>query len=718
MSMISYDEKIGIFQLDTMTTSYCIAIVDGCYAAHLYYGRKLRRSDLSYLLRLHDYVMPPSERPDEKTGFFEKLPWEYPAEGLGDYREPCLAARGERGLVSPELILKGWKTGRGKEKLPGLPSSFGERCETLELYLADEVTGLSVTLLYSVFEDSDALVRSAVIRNQGEEPVMLTRALSACLELPEGSGRTLTFGGTWAGEHMPVWREAACGGTVSESRRGIPGHGGQPFMGFACENGDMYAMHLIYSGGYLSKLSENAFGEHRMVIGIHPEDFEWRLEAGEAFYTPEAVLIFAHGTDAMTHVLHDFYRAHLIRDVRKERPLLINSWEAVYFDFTKERLLDMAEEAAGLGIGLLVLDDGWYGEGRMTASGCLGDWRASRKKLPGGLGHFSRELAKRGLGLGLWFEPEMISENSELYRAHPEWVVRQRGRRPGLCRDQWMLDLSRPEVRDYLYESMAEAIAEGEVRYIKWDMNRTLADAGSAYLPPDRQKELMHRLVLGVYEIQERLLMRFPELLIENCASGGARFDPGMLYMSPQIWCSDNMDPVERLKIHEGTAMLYPLSAIGSHVCKSPNDITGRSVPLKTRLMSAMFGTFGFELDVTALTEEEKEEVRHSIRLYRRLRAYIRDGDYYVLASAFGGGSFASYEVVSKDGLDGFVVFTQILSPSNGRSTRIRLRGLRPERDYRMNGKAYPGDALMNGGYLFPYRREDYVTELVEFHAV
>ena len=716
--MISYDEENRIFQLDTQGTSYCIGIVDGGYAAHLYYGEKIGHTDLTYLLRLHDYVWPPSELPDEKTSFFDRLPQEYPVEGLGDYREPCLMLRSQRGLISPELLVTGWQIGKRKAKLPGLPCAFGENSETLTLVLEDEVSGVEVTLFYTLFTDTDVIVRSTRIRNKADAPVWLVRALSACLELPEGPGRTLTFGGAWAYEHIPVYRKTGYGGTVSESRRGAPGHGGQPFMGLIYDRGDVFAMHLIYSGSYLAKLGENHWGDYRMVMGIHPDCFEWKLEAGEDFYTPEAVLVSAKDQDGMTHSLHDFYRRHLIRDIEKPRPILINNWEATYFDFDAEKILSIARAASKCGIEMFVLDDGWFGEGRMTPSGSLGDWTASRSKFPEGLQNIGKELAKLGLFFGLWFEPEMISEKSRLYEAHPDWVMCQNTREPGRCRDQWMLDLTNPDVRDYLFAQMASAIREGGIRYVKWDMNRTLTDVGSSCLPSDRQMEIMHRHVLGVYDIQERLLQEFPDLLIENCASGGARFDPGMLYYSPQIWCSDNMDPLERMRIHEGTAMLYPLSAIGSHVPKSTNDITGRTVPFASRVISAMFGTFGFELDITELTEDERKEICSQVDQYKKIWPLILHGDYYNLASCLDNEYWSAYEVVSKDALCGFVVFRQILTRPDGRSMRVLWKGLDAERDYDVGGTVYSGDALMKAGYLFPCIRQDFYLSMVEFHAL
>ena len=718
-AMIHFDEEKQMFWLDMPETSYCMMIADGAYLAHVYYGQRIRHTDLTYLLRLHDDILVPSECPEEKTGFFDKLPQEYPTNGRGDYREPCLALRGASGQIFPELTLKEWTIREEKRPLPGLPSTYGDHGQTLELALEDAVFGLAVTLCYTVYDDADVVIRSLRIRNEADAPLFLTRVLSACLELPDGSGQTLTFGGAWAREHIPVWREAGYGGTVSESLRGAPGHGGQPFIGFRYDNGSIYAMHLIYSGGYLAKLQQDAFGDYRMVLGIHPETFEWKLEPGECFYAPEAVLVYSpEGTSGMTRILHDFYRSHLIRDVKKPRPILINNWEATYFDFDEERILSIAREAAKLGVELFVLDDGWFGEGRMEPSGDLGDWTASERKLPRGLKGLSEALLKLGLQLGLWFEPEMVSKDSKLFRTHPDWVLHQEGRTPALCRDQWMLDLSNPDVLDYLFSGIAAAVREGHVRYLKWDMNRTITDAGSSYLPPDRQGEIFHRHVLGVYELQERLLHAFPELLIENCASGGARFDPGMLYYSPQIWCSDDMDVVERMKIHEGTAMLYPLSVIGSHVAKSPNDISGRYASFEARGISAMFGSFGYELDITALPEEERKMIPGQIARYKELRELIREGDYYNLLSLAENGRVQVYEVVSKDGADGFLVFQQVLSQPNGRRMPVCLRGLLPERSYILGGGQYFGEALMKAGYLMPYVRQDFYAEIIEFHAV
>lgn len=717
--MINYDEETKIFHLNTPHTSYCMTVVDDSYIAHLYYGERITRSNLNYLLRLHEYVFPPSERPDEKAGFFDRLPAEYPVEGGGDFREACLGVRNDRGLISPELFFTGWKIHKKKKKLPGLPQTFGENAQTLELSFRDSVSGLVVYLIYTVFEDADVLVRNAVIRNESGNALYLTRALTACLSLPAGKGKTLTFGGAWAREHLPVWREAGYGGTVSESRRGAPGHGGQPFMGFCYDQGGLFGMHMLYSGSYLAKLEQDSFGDYRMVLGIHPDTFSWKLEEGEVFHTPEAVLFYTpDGTAGMTHILHDFYRAHLIRGFGKQRPVLINNWEATYFDFDEERLLSIAREAAELGIDTFVVDDGWFGRGRMEPSGDLGDWIPSKKKMPGGLKAFSLKLRALGIRLGLWFEPEMVSEESELFRAHPDWVLHQEGRIPAKCRDQWILDLANPQVRDYLTDSIAFAIREGAATYIKWDMNRMLSEAGSPFLPPCRQGEIWHRHVLGVYEIQERLLEMFPDLIIENCASGGARFDPGMLYYSPQIWCSDNMDPVDRIRIHEGTAMLYPLSTIGSHVSKSPNDITGRVTSFKTRSITGMFGSFGYELDITRLASAEKHDISRQINLYRRLRPMIFEGDYYCLVPIGENGRYQAYEVLSKERDEGFVVFFQNLVEPNGRGVRLCLKGLANDCDYEIGGRIYSGDALLKAGYIVPYVKQDFYAEIIEFKAV
>ncbi len=714
--MISISEKGDVFRLDTPNTSYALGVVDGTYLCHLYYGASIPDDDILYLLRVREAPYTPAVNPGEKLAFYGRSRFEYPCFGTGDFREACLNVRNAQGQLGAELFFQSYALYEGKKPLPGLPASFGPGCQTLEIRLADPVLELEVLLSYTVFDDADVITRSVSVTNRSARPLFLTRVLSACLDLDDaaatrsgteaeragnGGFRALTFGGAWGREHIMQTQEIVCGGVFAESLKGEPGHETQPFIAAVSadcgqESGEVYAMHFVYSGNFIAGIQRDAFDSLRMVIGIHPETFEWKLESGETFQAPEAVLTYsAQGLGGMSRTLHDFYRTHLIRSPwqHRERPVLINNWEATYFDFDVRKLTELAEEAHRCGIEMLVCDDGWFGERRDSPQGGLGDWFVNEKKLEGGFRALRENLREKGMRFGLWFEPEMIAPQSRLFREHPDWVLQLHGREPGLCRGQWVLDFSNPAVLDYLFERMASVIRENAVDYVKWDMNRPLCDVGSACLPADRQGELWHRHVLGVYELQERLLAEFPELLLENCSSGGARFDPGMLYYSPQIWCSDDMDPIERLVIHEGTALLYPLSAIGAHVCRDVNDITGRSAPFETRALTAMIGTFGYELDITRLSEAEKNAIPEQIQRYKSICRLIQEGDYYRLASWRLQHDLDITEVLSKDKAEGFVLLVQPLGVPNASSRRVCLRGLDAEAVYEVSGGEIIGNA-------------------------
>lgn len=749
--MICVEKERGIFRLDTPLTSYVMGVAGGGYLGHIYYGRKITDSDIGYLLRTQEEPYTPEVNPGEKVPFLVRFHFEYPCFGTGDSREACLNVRNEQGQQGVELLYQGYEVTEGKERLPGLPCSFGAPCQTLKVFLMDPVLELAVTLSYTVFDDVDVITRSVSVQNQSAGAVFLTRVLSACLDMddPSAAGstaersrdgfgqsgfRALTFGGAWAREHIMQTQEVVCGAVVTESLKGEPGHDTQPFLAAISgdcsqEHGEVYAMHFVYSGNFIGKLQRDGFGSLRMVMGIHPETFVWKLEPQETFFAPETVLTYsAQGLGGMTRTLHDFYRKHLIRSPwqYRERPVLLNNWEATYFDFDAEKLCSLAREARNCGIEMLVCDDGWFGEHRDSPQGGLGDWFVNERKLRGGFGGLTSYLRENGMRFGLWFEPEMAAPGTQLLQEHPDWLLRLHGREPGLCRNQWVLDFSNPKVVEYLYDRMCALIRENSISYIKWDMNRALADVGSSFLPPDRQGELWHRHVLGVYALQERLLDTFPELLLENCSSGGARFDPGMLYYSPQIWCSDDMDPLERLAIQEGTALLYPLSCIGAHVCKDCNEITGRSVPFETRALTAMIGTFGYELDITQIAAEEREAIPDQIRLHKALEPLIQQGDYFRLSSWRLQRELDIVEVLAKDQSEGFVLCVQPLAAANGISRRICLRGLDPDGVYEVTGKwimgsetsdkrdtvRLHGDTLMHAGYLIRCPKGDFRAAL------
>lgn len=730
---IQFLEKDRLFRLTAGETEYVIGIADERYVGHVYYGKRMGDSRCGYLMRTGEPPYVPSENMRDKCSFADTFPAEYSTWGVGDYRESCLNVRTEAGYRGCELHYMGYRILEGKPKLSGLPATFcaddgqGAGGQTLEITCGDEVIGLKAILRYSVFDDSDAVIRSVELVNTGDQKLYLEKALSACLDIDCGEMETLSLHGSWAREHIQERRALGHGKTVLSTARGESGHQVQPFLAVMDRNadqghGEVYAMHFVYSGNFMAAAEKNQFDCLRMVMGINPEGFEWVLEPGHAFQTPEVVCLYsAEGLGRMTRQFHDLYRNHLIRSpyLHKKRPILINNWEATYFDFNTEKLLEIAREAKKRGIEMLVMDDGWFGD-RNTDEGSLGDWVVNEKKLDGGLKNLVDQVREIGLEFGIWFEPEMVSPDSDLYRKHPDWAVSQPGRTPTQSRAQYILDLSRPEVVDYVYESVAAILRSADISYVKWDMNRQFTDVGSFYLDQEHQGELFHRYILGVYALQERLTREFPQLLLENCASGGARFDPGMLYYSPQIWCSDDTDAVERLAIQEGTALLYPLGVIGAHVSDCPNHAVGRNTPFVTRGHVALFGTFGYELDITKISEEDREEIGRQTALYHRFQPLVREGDYYRIASFSENHLYDCWSVVSKDRTEALVTYVQVLAEPNCHSRRLKLKGLNPEADYRLEetGGVYSGALLMQGGILIPRKFGDFVSSIYHFEEI
>ena len=723
---ITYFEKERIFKLDTPNSSYVIGIVDKeNFVGHVYYGKKLRDANIAYLLRIGEGPFVPSENNRERVSFYDTFPMEYAGNGLGDYRRSSISVRTAGGHTAVSLFYVSHKIYAGKPGLAGLPATFGDEndCETLELLCEDPVLGLKVTLLYTAFSDVDVITRSVRIENDGEM-LYLTKALSFSMDMDNRDFTLLTMHGSWARERMLEHRKVKKGFMGVESVRGESSHQEHPFMALAAGNadqsqGEVYGMHFVYSGNFIGQVELGQFDTVRVGMGIHPENFCWKLEKGESFQTPEVVLVYSDiGYDGMTHQFHELYRNHLIRSEYKDkkRPILINNWEATYFDFNTEKLLSIAKKAAELGIEMLVMDDGWFGH-RNDDSTSLGDWYVNEEKLNGGLKHLVDEVNKLGLKFGIWFEPEMISPDSKLYEAHPDWAIQIPGREGSLCRNQYVLDLTRKEERDYAYESVASILRSANIEYVKWDMNRQLSDIGSYGLPADRQGELYHRYVLAVYEMQERLVTEFPHLLLENCSGGGARFDPGMLYYSPQIWCSDDTDAVERLKIQESTAMIYPLSTMGAHVSDCPNHTVGRVTPFETRGHVALAGTFGYELDITKIPEEDRQMIPKQVAMYHKYNDLVRSGDYYRIASYQENHYFDCYEVVSKDKSEALVTFVQVINRPNYKSRRITLKGLDPQKNYCLEGEdtVYAGDTLMYAGILIQNPWGDFQSKLLHF---
>ena len=725
---VSFDEKKKIFRLDTGKSTYLMGLSPEGFLGHIYYGDRLVLDADNYLLRMEEPPYTPSVNKREKSAFLDFFPMEYPTGGIGDYRESCLNIRNAAGNMGCELHYAGHEIFKGKKGLAGLPASFAteDEAETLEITMKDEILNLEVVLSYTAFPEENVITRSVKVQNRSQENLRIEKILSVCLDMDNENFSMLSLHGTWARERHIQTGELHYGKQVISSARGESSHQEHPFMALVTngtdqENGKVYAMHFVYSGNFLAETELCQFDNLRMTMGISPEEFSWLLEPGETFQAPEVVMTYSgNGLGQMTRSYHDFYRNHLIRSKFKyeKRPILINNWEATYFDFNTDKLLAIARQAKECGIEMLVMDDGWFGK-RNSDNCSLGDWKVNEEKITGGLKYLVDEVNKIGLQFGIWFEPEMISPDSDLYRTHPDWAIQIAGREATQSRTQYVLDLSRPEVRDYAYECVASVLRSANIAYVKWDMNRQLSDLGSSYLPKERQQELFHRYVLGVYELQERLVTEFPDLLLENCSGGGARFDPGMLCYSPQIWCSDDTDAVERLMIQEGSALVYPLSVIGAHVSDCPNHSVGRVTPFETRGHVALAGTFGYELDITKIPEEDRRLIPEQTATYKKYRHLIQQGEYYRIASYRENHKFDCWALSSRDKKEVLVTYVQVLGVPNSHSRKIFLKGFDPETVYKLEGtdETYTGEMLMKGGFLMKDFRGDFKSRLYHFIA-
>ena len=727
---ITYNEQLKIFKLDTANTSYMIGIVDEeQFVGHIYYGAKIRMQDATYLMRTMENPLVPSINNRERCSFLDTFPMEYPGHGAGDYREGCIRVKTKAGHSVVGLQYESYKILDEKPALEGLPSSFAgnEACQTLVLTCKDSILDLEVELLYSVFEKEDIITRSVRVINHSADPIYLTKVYSACVDMDDRDYEWLTLHGSWARERQIERKKLGYGKQSVGSVRGESSHQEHPFIAWMDPDttqtqGDVYAMHFVYSGNFQAQIEKSQFESIRVTMGINAEDFCWKLKQGQCFTAPEVVLTFSsEGMGNMTRNLHDFYRDHMIRSkyTHIKRPILINNWEATYFDFNTEKLLSIAKRASELGIEMLVMDDGWFGH-RNDDSTSLGDWFVNEEKITGGLKYLVDEVNKLGLKFGIWMEPEMISPDSKLYEQHPDWAIAVPGRTATLSRNQYVLDLSRKEVRDYVYDMISNILHSANIEYVKWDMNRQLSDMGSYELPADRQGELYHRYVLGVYELQERLITEFPDLLLENCSGGGARFDPGMLYYSPQIWCSDDTDAIERLMIQEGTSLIYPLSTMGAHVSDCPNHPVGRVTPFETRGHVALAGTFGYELDVTKIPEEDRKMIPEQTKMYHKYHELVREGDYYRIASYRENHLYDCWAVADKDKREVLVTYVHVLSTPNAHSRRIFLQGFDPEAVYALEGteEKYTGEMLMKCGFLVKGFCGDFKSKLYHFVKV
>ena len=709
---IIYNEKTREFHLYNQEISYIIKILDNDQPGQLYYGKRLtHREDFSHLFEYAMRDMSPYAFEGNSTFSLENIKQEYPTFGCGDMRFPAYEIERENGSHVVEFVYKEHKIYNGKPKLEGLPATYVEsddEAQTLELVLEDTSINTRIVLLYTIYEAFPVIARSVRFECDSDEKITLLSAMSACVDLPDKDYEMIDLAGVWARERHVRRHKLDYGIQSIYSMRGCSSYQFNPFLALARENADefqgqVYGFSLVYSGNFLAQTEVDNYDTARVLMGIHPNGFKWTLGKGESFQTPEMVMVYSEaGLNGMSQTFHKLYRTRLARGTWRDkvRPILINSWEAFYFDFDAPKLLGLADAAADLGMELFVLDDGWFGK-RDDSTSSLGDWYPNEEKLKGTLKELAEKINAKGLKFGLWIEPEMTNKDSDLYRAHPDWLLAEQGKRICHSRNQYVLDFSKKEVREYIGDMLENLLAEVPVSYIKWDMNRTFSEVFSNGNDREYQGKVCHKYVLGVYELYERLTSRFPHVLFESCASGGARFDPGMLYYAPQGWTSDDTDAIERLKIQYGTSMVYPVSCMGSHVSASPNHQTNRVTPLETRADVAYFGTFGYELDLLKLDEEDKVEIRRQIAFMKEKRDLIQKGTFYRLKSPFEGNETA-WMIVSEDQKKALVGYYRVMQPVNVGFKRLKMKGLKEDICYKVSGYDYDcyGDELMQVGMI------------------
>lgn len=722
---IRFNEKDKMFVIETDSTSYVIAVLgEEGLLGHLYYGDKIQYEDAPYLLNIPQNQNTPTPTMRDRSSFLDIYPFEYTSNNVGDYRKSGIEITDSNGYSSLQLCYESHVIYSGKRKMEGLPATYGTDKDsmTLEITVKDSVVGLRAVLYYSIFEGLDAVVRSVKLINDSDKEIFIDKVMSMTMDMDQDGYQLLTLYGSWARERLMDFRDIGFGDTSIESFRGESSHQFQPFMalvqnGDSQDTGKVYGFSFVYSGNFEAGVNKSQFDNLRVYMGIGSKNFRWKLEPLHSFQAPEVILTYSGaGLGKMTRTLHDLYRNHLIRSRYKdmERPILINNWEATYFDFDSDKLLAIAKEAKKSGIEMLVMDDGWFGE-RNDDNSSLGDWYVNEDKLKGGLKKLVDEVNAIGMKFGIWMEPEMISPRSRLYDEHPDWAIRVPDREPCRSRNQYVLDITREEVRDYIYSRIKAILESCNIEYLKWDMNRQLSDLGSLGLSRDAQGELSHRYMLAVYDLQERLVTDFPNLLLENCSGGGARFDAGMLYYSPQIWCSDDTDAIERLKIQEGTALIFPLSTMGAHVSDCPNHTVGRTTPFKTRGDVALAGTFGYELDITRIPESDREDIPRQVAQYHKYNNLVRGGDYYRIASYQRNHSFDAYMLVSKDKKEALVTYVQVEASPNPARKVIKLPGLVPDATYQIEDSdiEVKGSTLEKVGIALPILPGDYQTKLI-----
>lgn len=724
---IIFDTKTQTFTLHTKVTTYQMQVDAYGFLLHLYYGKKAQGC-MDYLLTYADrgFSGNPYDVGEDRTYSMDVLPQEFPCQGTGDYRSPAFAVTNTDGSYSCDLRYQSHEIKKGKYALKGLPAVYAaeEEAETLEILMEDPVTKVQVTLLYGVLPEFDVITRSAKIVNAGEGKIYLEKVQSACLDFVSGEYDFISFYGRHAMERNLQRTPVSHGNQVIGSRRGLSSHQYNPLMILADREatedfGSCYAMSYVYSGSFKGEVEQDQFYQTRAMLGLQEEMFSYPLESGETFYAPEVVLTYSsEGLSRLSQNLHRCYRTHLCRGKYRDavRPILLNSWEASYFDFNGESIYQLAKDAAELGVEMLVMDDGWFGKRDDDNSG-LGDWTVNEEKLGETLGNLIERINGLGLKFGIWIEPESVNEDSDLFRTHPDWAFKIPQRKPVRARNQLVLDFTKKEVIDYIFEQICKVLDQGNIEYVKWDMNRSLSDCYSLGL--EDQGRVMHDYVLGLYDFLERLVQRYPNMLIEGCSGGGGRFDAGMLYYTPQIWCSDNTDAVDRVRIQYGTSFGYPVSAVGSHVSAVPNHQTGRSTQLHTRGVVAMSGTFGYELDLGKMDDEEKQEIRNQIAEYHKYAPLILNGLYYRLTNPFCS-EVGAWEFVSEDASEALLNVVMLEIHGNMTVNYVKLKGLESGQLYReeTSGRVYSADALMDAGLPLPVEIGEYKAYQMHFIKV
>lgn len=728
---IHYCKERHVFTLHTQSATYQMIVDSHGYLLHCYYGAKIEKQDLSYCIQPQDrgFAANPPDAAGDRTLSPDTLPQEYSSFGVGDFRESCLDVRGDDGSVAADLRYTDHRIYAGKRPLYGLPATYGTEkdVDTLEIDLQDEISGLKVTLRYSVFAKWNVIARSVEVLNRGTGILVLNRVLSCCLDEPVPRMRDIiTFYGRHMGERNLERTPLRHGKIRVDSMRGASSPHYNPFVILCDSNttetlGNCCAFSFVYSGNFMAQAETDQIDTLRFVMGIAPQNFSWELAPGTSFQAPEVLMCFSDaGLDTLSTQLNGFQLRHLMRGkYRTERcPILVNNWEATYFDFDEQKLLDLAQVAKEVGIEMLVLDDGWFGQ-RNDDTTSLGDWVVNLQKLPEGLAGLGSRINALGLQFGLWFEPEMVSPISSLMESHPDWCLHIPGRKNATSRSQYVLDMGSAAVQEYLFQQMSELIREAKLTYIKWDMNRSITNAHSTLLPPHRQGEIWHRYILGVYALMERLLNGFPELLIESCASGGGRYDAGMLYYSPQVWASDNTDAIDRLKIQYGNSFGFPMKSMGSHVSICPNHQTGRVAPLNTRAIVAMSGSFGYEMDLTKLSDTEKNQVKLQTERFKRQWRLHQLGEYHRLTDAQSDRWFTAWQVVAEDKSAAIIHLVLLAPRANAPVLSVRLRGLQKHAVYEDNfGNHYTGQALMNAGLVFSPMLGEYTALQIELNRI